>query len=646
MALAIVEVKDAEGGAVNCRVDIGTNRYFSYAVGPPEARLVEGFPIMSNPSYTSPLQGPLGPGARGHAVLQVPAGAFQGDANTHVQVTSFRERDLTGRAVSDIVPAPPHGALVDSGGWLPSVQLGEATPFAVVPFREQAPAYSSALFLEALIGLLPKLIPAVGQIVGGLLAPPGGGAPPPGSPAANVQGLLTPQNLQLLQQLLQQLLGGAAAPPPPAVQQSVNGHTPYAHDLHMAQAMIAPALLAALPALMPLLQQVLSPETIKSVLQTADPTKIIGAVTDGLTKLAQVGLESQKQEREHLERLNPGTGGPVDDLLKDMSLSFAAAKPEPVSYTRVDSVRVHFADLSLQPVNGRPQTSFRNDRDLAFPLAVETPKPITKARLSLCVKNAATHAVVVERTYAVPEATNGRLALVPTIAREEAAKLEPGQDYLVGVTLLWRAKNGRTVGSAMTQMISIVGELAFDRVEQTTEVVPLNDVALFREFWHKAWQGTLSEETRRIEFECRYHFVLDPVRTTNAQMESVTETTKGAGPKDVGTLKAGMQLSLYVLNNLLGKVSHEPALTEPELAALKTPDFGARFDQAARTRLKFRGRPGDSVAVWVVPEVKLQTLVLRSADKVNENGCVIGFGERSVRFPMPVLAHFIGVASQ
>jgi hypothetical protein len=229
----------------------------------------------------------------------------------------------------------------------------------------------------------------------------------------------------------------------------------------------------------------------------------------------------------------------------------------------------------------------------------------------------------------------------------DAARLVPGEDYLVCASLKWRTKSKQTLGTTKTQLITIVGPYAFDRIEQTTEVVPLNDVVAYRDFWHKAWAGTFSRDRRKLVFSCRYHYALDTKSTTNAQMQTETETEPAANERhEVGRLKSGLVMSIYVLNRLTDRISSHPALNEEELAALRTRDFADRFSQAARTQVSMRGRPGEAAAIWLYPEVKLQRVVLRRAEDVNNAGHVLRFGEHPVHFPMPVLTHFIGVASQ
>ncbi|HKP20593.1 MAG TPA: hypothetical protein VJT68_03695, partial [Thermoleophilaceae bacterium] len=421
---------------------------------------------------------------------------------------------------------------------------------------------------------------------------------------------------------------------------------------NLSQAFIAPALLAALPAVMPLLEKVLTPETMKSLIGIADPNKLISTVTEAIGGLAQIGIEAQKQLQEHLERLNPGTATPdLERLMAGMSMSAelgrnVSRRPTTPAYRRVDSVTLHFADLTQITLNGRAQTCFMAGAAVSFPLAVETPRPIPKATLRMDVKDCATQRRVTSRSWPIQSVSTGRLDPVPQLTKQEAASLKAGEEYLVTMTLVWKGKGGRRLGATITQLVTMVGRYTFDQVEQSTEVIPLNDVEADREFWHKAWQGTFAADRRKIVLNCRYQYALDPKASSNAQMRTETDTEPSTVNHESGTLRSGLVASGFALNKLMTRIANVAPLTPDELAALSTGEFVDRFSQAARTQVSFRGRPGDSAALWVYPEVKVQQVVLQEAAEVNPAGHVLQFAEHRVSFPFFVLAHFIGVASQ
>src|SRR3990167_5385827 len=182
------------------------------------------------------------------------------------------------------------------------------------PFCLRERPLSQPMFWQAIVGALPSLLPmlapaigslvsgiapAVGQVAGSLLrsVPGGGGAAPDAgaqgavSQIANLaeqalraigpaaQQLLTPENMRQIMQLIQ-AGSNAAAPGTGAATGGAAGAGAGAATTkslsRYSQAQVAPALLAALPALMPLLQQVLSPQTIQGVLDA--PQKMTGQI--------------------------------------------------------------------------------------------------------------------------------------------------------------------------------------------------------------------------------------------------------------------------------------------------------------------------------------------------------------------------------
>jgi hypothetical protein len=195
------------------------------------------------------------------------------------------------------------------------------------------------------------------------------------------------------------------------------------------------------------------------------------------------------------------------------------------------------------------------------------------------------------------------------------------------------------------QLMTLVGEYSFDRIEAAGQTVPLNDVDRFRPYWHKVWQGDFTNDLRQIEFQCKYYYTLENNRSENARMETVTQLLQEDMAGRKSRMKSGLIVSPYGLNELLGQLATHPRLSEAELSALVGTEFKQRFHHAARTNVKFRGKPGETVALWVYPEVKLQQVVLKKAENTNANGLVQALKEHPVYFPVPAVAHFIGVGT-
>lgn len=654
MALAFIEFEDGDESNATFRIDAGTNRYYAYGIGGGEASETSGVRLLRDRSFTSPLFGPVDEALHGRAVLTVPRGHFDREHH-HIQLLTFRNRDGSGPAASEILDVPLRGAPAGDED-LPPLSFSRSAfmkttnrnrPAQSVAFNvgEQRPA-SRAFFLQALLPLLPQVLPAVMPLISNLFGGGNGAAAATGP----LQQLGSPRTIELITQLIQQLTGAAgasrtAAAPPATPAPAANTSTQA--SVYSSQMMFPIAALAGmLPSLMPLLQNVLTPQTIQSLAGIADPTRVIGVVTQGLQQLGQLALQGQQQQLDHLRALNPGVADPaLDALLQSLSLGAASTAAKQIRYRRTDAVRLSFADTATAIVGGRPRVAYRRDRDITFPLAVETPKPIRDAELQILLKKR-TGDVLYSRSQIVPRAESGRLEAVPSIPAPELRRLAAGEDFLVCAALAWKTKKGGRIGTSITQMITLVDELTLDRAEGEGEVIPLNDVQRYRDFWHKAWQGSFSKDRRRLTFDCRYYYAFDPKRETNGRMETVTRLEESGLHKESARLKSGMLVSAFALNQLIPQISSYPLLGDAELAALRTNDAASHFHQAARLHAKMSGRPGTDAAMWVYPEVRMHKLTLKRAENVSESGHVVEFSDRAVYFPVPVMAHFIGAGTE
>ena len=344
-------------------------------------------------------------------MLRVPSDAFT-ENHHHLQLLSFRDEELRGPAASDLVEVPWR--------WSPNRErTGE--PMTAMPLVRRSvtasapPArlarLSHAQFLDALAGVISQVLPIVRQAlpvveqIGKLISPPApaqttpapptptpSGAPAVGTPAAKPA---SPDLAQLLTQLLAQVerASAAAAANPPATSKSLS-----TSGQRYSYASVAP-LLAALPALAPLLQSVLNPQTVQSLIQAGDPTKLLQATFAGLMDAARIGQQATDQLHAHLRALNPGLG---DDILIPLLASMSTAatyNDRRPRRTLSRLVRLELPDLVPVEVGGYPQVAFRHGEDVTLPLSVETPRTIPQPRLHVCVKDAMTLDVVAERTW-------------------------------------------------------------------------------------------------------------------------------------------------------------------------------------------------------------------------------------------------------
>ena len=706
MALAILRWQETDDNQSQFHVDLGINRYYTYAIGDRSVQRKNGLKLLENPSFVSPLIGPLPEESLGRTTLKIPNSQLSRQ-HRFIQLTSYRTHDRIGPAISDIVEVPLSSSL-QSTHQSPVLSFGlessmspppvETVPFAyreVKPMQTaEAMGFLSSMIktvLPAVTKILPAATKAIEQVMpaGGLLAQAVKQAAQVGTQLLQDKSTQTlvmevakktlpstitadPELLKQLEALLQQAaqikVNGTSANSPTngqvAVAQSLTvsgmgsrysnsyGTTPVTSSSAYAEQMMSPALLAALPELMPVLEKVLTPETIKTVIDGISPAKTIGAITDGIQKFAQLDQAAGKQQQEHLERVLANAG---DDAAEKWAYGAAltnafSATSVAIRYQSVMTVRLGFAEVTTVMLNGRSRPVYSQHQDLAFPLTVETPRPIKDSIVQLLVKHPETLEILIEQKFRVGEVTTGALSVVPKLSREQLRSLPANQDYLVCAALLWSGRDKTTkkkkrLGTSMTQLITLVGEYCFDRMEGTVEVVPLNDVDRFRDYWHKIWEKEFSDSVRRISLDCKYYLTLESERTNHARMETLTKLQADGSTRLNGKLKTGLIMSPYRLNELIPQISSHPSLSAAELAALMTPEFKQQCSYAARSAVEFKGKRGDGVGMWVYPEMKVQRVLLKQAGETNANGQVLALTEREVYFPMPAIVHFIGVGT-
>lgn len=680
MALSIARWRGEHDGHQEFDVDIGSNRYYAWGVGS-GTRTHDGVRLLAARSTTSPLLGPLQPSGRGRAVLRVPSDTFTADQH-HLQLLSFRDEELRGPAASDIVEVP--------WGWTPRADRTEDPMSAATLSVSESttgtpmPRLSEAQFLGALAGVVSQVLPIVQQalpivgqvapVIGRLLA---GGAPaapaaptgagPGGSAGAPASSSPAPDLAQLLSQLLTQLQQAgapatAAAPTAAAPTGGTSGaaSVPYLRGSYSrgssstgparalperySRASVAP-LLAALPALAPLLQSVLTPQTVQSLIQAADPNRLLQTGIAGLLDAARIGQQATDNLHEHLRQLNPGLGDEaLIPLLAAMSTSASYDRRRPRhKLSRV--VRLALPDLAPVELGGYPQVAFRHGDEITLPVEVDTPRPIPRASLHVCVKDAGTLRWVAERRWKLGRVDPGRLPQTVALPSPVAHRLTPGREYLVEIALNWPGSQG-LMGATTSQLVRVVGDALFDSMDTGGPPIRLDDVDRDRDWWHRVYADSVDERGTRLRARLEYELRLDPGSSprihrseTEVDLEQVTER------RAEGTLRAGMSVPLPALSRLAARLTGRP-FDEPTMHALATPEFAAAFDRAATCSVALSGRRGSQLAIWVWPEVKLHQAFLSRPGQVSaQTGQILSYETEAVSVPVPGLVHVLTTRS-
>lgn len=604
MALAIVRWRGPENGRQLFDIDIGNNRYYAWAIGSGSQRR-DGIRMLTTRSQTSPLLGPLPAGSRGRAVLDVPDGAFT-DEHHHLQLISFRDEELRAPAASDIVAVPPR--------WQPA----------------QNASLSHAQFLETLAGMvsnvlpfLKDVLPTVGQLFGGVPAAAG-------APAAGKTGGPQPDLMALLTELLGQVQKALATPGKAA---SLSRPARRYSQASWVQ------LLAALPALMPMLEKVLTPETVQTLIGAGDPNKLMTTLFSGLTDAAKIGQQATDKLHEHLRALNPGLG---DDMLaKLLTETQSAGGRRRDGLSR--QVRLGLADLVPVELCGYPQVAFSHGGPITLAVSVQAPRPIPRARLTVRVKHAWTLRVIAERSWSFAKVAPGRLPRPVTLPPTVTSRLRPGGEYLIDLTLRWRGRE-RPLSATICQLIRVAGAATFDSVDTGGRPIRLDDVDRDRAWWHRVWGVDLADRTGRVTADLSYTYRLTGGANHNERAET-TERTGSDGRTPHAELTGALDVSLGELSRLCRRLTGA-AFDYRTMAALGDPSFAHAFDRTAHTSVSIRGRRGGRVEVWVWPEVKLHTAMLRVPGRISPlTGQILSFETAGVSVPIPALAHVVSTRS-
>jgi hypothetical protein len=416
------------------------------------------------------------------------------------------------------------------------------------------------------------------------------------------------------------------------------------------EAKIAPALLAALPALMPLIEKVASPEMISAIGE--QPVKLFNAVADA-------GLKHQKAEFDHLEKINPG----VDDAGFDKIVASMSVKSSVTIKAKVsDAYEIEFMDVKTVPVAGKEKVVFDRRQKIHIPLRIlagkgkdQRPNQIPKAIIQVIIQDGDSMSVLLEKKFKVSGVVIGSPVTGISIETEDLRKLPANRNLKLEVSLNWK-KGEKVEGTFKNHYIWLSDGYFYQRSgKNIRQHFSLNDVARFRNYWHKVWEGGPETHNRwKIDFECKYYYALNEkdnaIRKFETKKKTVTDSAHEKGEDDyrrkiVSKLKSGMEISLAAYNELLS-LHQLPPLTAAQLAAFRAPEFAKEASVSARVSVDFKGKKGETAALWTYPEGNIQSYVLGKVTTVDPSGMITAVQEEEVFFPKFSTVHFIGTKSE
>lgn len=744
---------DAGPGERRFRAELGSNRYWRVAVGTDETREQSGADLLAEPSWVSPISGPVEPRTLGRITFAIEEERFDRD-NRFVQIMTYRDAQGNGPAVSRIVEA--HQAGLPAGGLAP-IQFSHASSAAMDSrnYSHQTSAYayghtareparltwepasrSSQMALPAipaiigmvgpllakaaplLKGALPHLVnaaaPIAQQVIGSLLnGGAGGGAMPvvpPITPPAAHPPVAVPRAAPIAPPAAPVAASPAAAPAPAggarnaaevevvslllerltelAQAQRSNSQSVAAHragrygryatgkalrkqmasrasrpmrkaarrgsafaaqtTLSSAQAAPVAALLPILTKLAPMLQQVMTPETVQSVLNA--PREHLQTVFNGMKDMARLGIDSHQQDLDFLKAINPGVEDPgLDALIAGLSLS-ASRMDHADNWKRAESVSLRMSAVRTVPVAGQLVTLLAADRPLRFPLEVTLPTDSTGrspslkgAKVQLRVKDKSSLEVLHAQEWDAGDISgSGPLSIVPAVSPSALAGLPRGAELLFCFALVWNNSKGEARGAPVQHLARLSEGYSFERLVQSQDSAPvqLMDEGQFGDYHHIVWSNRFRDDARRVLGELNYFYVLaedDMPLHRRLEPEFASRGVERTPTRRELRMRSGFEVSLDALVRLGSILDPSSPPIDPVMrGALSDMNFRSYFDRSARLVFDFRSAPEETFAMRVIPTMAMHDLVLHKQGDVDEFGQVVSSHEVRVKLPVPV----------
>lgn len=420
------------------------------------------------------------------------------------------------------------------------------------------------------------------------------------------------------------------------------------------KATVAPALLAAMPALMPVIEKALNPELIEAI--GNQPTKLFKAIGD-------VVLKMDEQQIKHLEAINPGVDSADDiaKLLQGMSISYSKHKEDVIKFKMVKNVDLDFINTQTVTFRNKERVLFSKKHRVAIPLKLSSKKgPIhkilPKSVIQILIKDAETMDLVFRKNIKLVNVDISKDIHEAYLTIEETKGIPCNTELKFELSYIWKSNKKENIGVFKSHYVHFIDTYVFDRIGgQIGETVLLNDINEHRNYWHKIWEGGFSQSKRwEVAFDVKYYYILNLKEKDLARLEtkkSITSDNVESGQehpkrrKVDAQLKSGMEIGLTTINNLLA-LFKQPPLDESMLKVLKKSNIEKSFQQVSRIRLEMKGREGDTSTLWSYPEMSLYKLHMSQIGKVDDYGQVIKLNQIEKRIPRANFIHFIGTTSE
>ncbi len=496
MALAHLTYTGGTNGHQHFTADLGNNRYFRVMIGDYHTYRSYGVPLLEKKSFTSQLYGPIPEPKFGRIRFQVPDRLFQRNAS-YVQIISYRDKEENGMAVSDVERTMPSVSSVE----LPSIQLSVETmeinkQIISIPFQYKESGLSEAMFLDKIFNALPKILPVIGEMIGGGKAnKKKGGDKKTSDISQQILGLI--KNPEKLQQVLDLLKGvsvddakkgeDAAEAEATSGAQAVTFSSP-----KWSSAMIDPMTIMTVistvvdgleklgkigqqinkdeldtliklnpgvddPDVQGLLNQMQYRHSGAMNMNPMDIMKLIGKITDGLEKLGKIGQQINKDELDTLIKLNPGVDDKdVQGLLNQMGIQ--RYNIPRIRFSKSAVVRLEVDGIVPVTEAGESVYMYAYGREMICPVMIHSPRDIPGGILQIIIRSKSNGEVILHHKMKHDGSVNGRLTVNPTIPAYLADDLVRGEAYDMYIAVLWKGKKDTKYGCSLEIPVTIASE--------------------------------------------------------------------------------------------------------------------------------------------------------------------------------------------
>lgn len=429
----------------------------------------------------------------------------------------------------------------------------------------------------------------------------------------------------------------------------------YTNTSHFSTAKVAPALLAAIPALMPVIEKALNPELIEAV--GNQPVKLFKAIGDAVLKM-------DEQEIKHLEAINPGVDSAQDIslLLQGMSIPQSISQDDIITYDLVKELNLNIIGTKTVFFKNKNRVLYTKSNQILLPFSITTDrgerlnKIIPRSVIQILIKDAKTMKLIFRKVIKLVDVAMSKDINEAFITPKEIENIPCNTEFKLEISYIWKSNSGHNIGVFKNQYIHFVKDVVYNRIgDRISDPIPFNNINVHRKFWHKIWDGGYSSSQRwEVTFDIQYLIALDAEEDGIAKMETrtlnvsdnINESPETPKRRQIHSrLKSGFELSFEAINYVL-ELLNQPPLDAELLSILRRSEANKTFSLSARYRAEMKGREGDTATLWAYPEFVLRKLHVSTVANTDNYGQVISMEPKEYTIAVPENIHFIGTKSE